>query len=122
MKKIALSALLVLSSAAFAGGRNASGPQNPPQPPTPEEQQEARICADFYERQYPGLNRGEAQLPENDGVLTLIPNTTLHVIANVGCIFFGPMAAMEAGCRAARARGISCVVNPKEEQWTRPYP
>lgn len=122
MKKIALLALVVLSSAAFAGGRNAAGPQNPPQPPTPEQQEQARICGDFYERQYPGLNRAEASLPENDTVATFIPNTILHGVANVMCVVFGPMAAMESLCREARADGWACVVNPKEEQWTRPYP
>lgn len=122
MKKIALSALLVLSSAAFAGGRNASGPQNPPQPPTPEQQQEARICGDFYEREYPGLNRAEANLPENDSILTIVPNVGLHVIANAACVVAGPLAAMEHLCRSARANGWSCVVSDKEEQFTRFYP
>lgn len=122
MKKFALTALVVLSTAAFAGGRNASGPQNPPQPPTPEQQEEARLCGDFYESQYPGLNRQEASLPESDSVVTFIPNVSLHVVANAGCVFFGPLAAMEQLCRTARASGWSCVVNPNEEQWTRPTP
>ena len=115
MKKIALSALLVLSSAAFAGGRNASGPQNPPNPPTPEVVQQSRICGEFYESNYPGLNREESNLPTEDGIVTIIPNTSLHIVANVACVFAGPVVAMEHLCLTARAKGWSCVTGA---DWT----
>lgn len=118
MKKIALSALLVLSSAAFAGGRNASGPQNPPQPPSPEVKQATRLCADFYETKYLGLNRAEANLPENDTIVTVVPNTGAQVAANAFCVLMGPFALIEYFCHEARAKGLTCN-NKNDPSWNR---
>lgn len=120
MKKIALSALLVLSSAAFAAGQNAPGPQNPPPPPPPPPQEQvSRICGDFYEWAYPGLNYEEANLPGKQTIATVGFNTLGLVGANAFCVLMGLPAAMEQLCRTARANGYSCVTG-HEWQYTRP--
>ena len=121
MKNILIAGLLVVSSAAFAGGRNANEPVNPPQPPIVVEESSPGICAKFYNKTIPhyhyedvDLHAWKQQTPATVGF-----ETVALVGANGFCTLMAPLKAMESLCHWARANGISCV-SGEEWQFTRP--
>lgn len=119
MKSILIAGLLVLSSAAFAGGRNANQPVNPPQPPTEEEVVKAGMCKKFYEKTIPHYHYTDIELHsmQTQTVTTILPETLGLVGGHVVCTIVLPMKLVEWFCE-----DHGCVVNPKEDQFTRPYP
>lgn len=120
MKNILIAGLLVVSSAAFAGGRNASEPVNPPQPPIVEESTPG-ICAQFYNKTIPHYHFQDVDLHAwNQQTLKTIGFETVALVgANGFCVTMLLPKVMETLCLSARAHGISCVTGD-EWQYTRP--
>ena len=117
MKNIIIAGLMVLSSAAFAGGKNANQPVNPPQPPTEVEKQ--GICKKFYEKTIPHYHLSDIDLhsAEQQTVATVVPESMGYVGATVVCVMALPIKLVEWFCA-----DHGCVVSDKEVQFTRFYP
>ena len=123
MKNILIAGLLVVSSAAFAGGRNAQDPINPPQPPVVQESASG-ICANFYNKTIPHYHYEDIDLHawDQQTLKTVGFETVALVGANGFCVMMAPLKVMEVLCQSARAHGLSGELNPNEEQFTRFYP
>lgn len=116
MKNILIAGLLVVSSAAFAGGRNANEPVNPPQPPVVEES-ESGICAKFYNKTIPHYHFEDVDLHawDQQNLATITFETTGLASANAFCTMMLPLKMVESACHWARRNGISCVSG---DDWT----
>lgn len=119
MKNILIAGLLLLSSAAFAGGKNANQPVNPPQPPTEEEVVKASMCSKFYNKTIPHYHYQDIELRsmETQTVTTIIPETAGLIGGHVVCTLILPLKLVEWFCA-----DHGCVTSSKEHQFTRPYP
>ena len=109
MKNILIAGLLVLSSAAFAGGRNANEPVNPPQPPVVAESATG-ICAKFYNKIIPHYHASDIELAPLFKPVTAAPLKTVALVgADAFCVTMLVPVVVEGLCKAARANGYSCV-------------
>lgn len=110
MKNILIAGLLVVSSAAFAGGRNANEPVNPPQPPVVVDESAPGICAKFYNKIIPHYHASDIELAP---IYKPVVATPLKVAALFGadgfCVTMLVPVVVESLCHAARDAGYSCV-------------
>lgn len=110
MKNILIAGLLVVSSAAFAGGRNANEPVNPPQPPVVVEESAPGICAAFYSKFIPHYHASDIELaPIYKPVLAAPLKAVALVGADAFCLGMFLPVAVESLCKSAREAGYTCV-------------
>lgn len=109
MKNILIAGLLVVSSAAFAGGRNANEPVNPPQPPVVVESAPG-ICAKFYNKVIPHYHASDIELAPLYRPLLAAPLKTVALVgADAFCVTMLVPVVVESLCHSARKAGYSCV-------------